>query len=171
MGHWINRAAAVTLAALSVACGASDTVEPSSDPATAPIVVRLSCDDALGRACDGAIAVWSPALGGTRWRFVRAGEASIVVPVRVVHGNAEACEGFPSWLACTRRDGIDLDVDAYRGWADPEGAMVGTLVHEVGHVLGLPHLSSGVMSAGQWRLQCIDDVTAATIPGAVATCP
>lgn len=169
MGRWIKGAAAVTLAALSVACGsAGDQISP----ADAPIVARIDCDAELEAPCKRAAELWNPALVGTRWRWVTSGEATLSVRVRAVEGNARDCFGDDAWNGCSRgwTEGVEINVAMSRGWRDVEKGRAAIVAHELGHLMGIPHQESGLMSTKRlYDQDCIDSVTAEAI-GGVATC-
>jgi hypothetical protein len=173
MVRWINRAAAVSLAALSVACGSPDTVD-ANDPRTAPIVARVECDAELAEPCARAVAAWNGALVGSRWRFVLGGEATRSVRVVAVQGNPSDCYGLEAWNGCSRGwdAGIEINVLISVGWRDVQGGRASIVAHELGHLLGVAHQESGLMSTKRlYNLQCIDAVTASMIDGAIPTCP
>lgn len=154
----------VALLAFFVGCSA-----PVSDPRTAPITLALDCEPELPDICDRAISVWSPALEGTRWTLLRGSEGSVTKVVFYVERAEHVCVDTEEWNGCSLATTIELNRSAFVGWRDPDTGKVQTLLHEIGHSLGLGHRETGLMATDRLPRMCIDSVTAEAI-GGVPTC-
>jgi hypothetical protein len=151
MKHVITTATAL----LAVACG---TAEP-----TTPSIINVSSGPGFAALTRDAVATWNDALGQAVF---------VVVPVGGVHVEAfVACPESVAGRARAWQSG-NKPLD---GWIRlcapymakmPAGYAEGALVHELGHVLGLPHESDAhsVMNATSptdWELE------AATVDAAI----
>lgn len=116
----------------------------------------------LGPAAESAAAQWAQATGiPHRVEYARSDDPRRLR--RIVRDSLEE-EGR---LAETEWYKVTVEAD----WSAENAATEALLLHEMGHVMGLPHADAGVMCwAVQGMPSCIDAATAAAV-GGVATCP
>lgn len=118
-------------------------VEPVRLPALSVCLYDVSAgDDVLA-----GVAAWAEAL--KPWRDVVISDANCNITIFEVGQHAGVCAGDDA-AGCTRQIGgleqadPNLEVFLYRGNYEP--IATGTVMHEMGHLLGLTHTEAGLMN-------------------------
>jgi hypothetical protein len=147
------------LGAVLAGCSSAPPPAEAAEVRTVRLSPELS-DPWLADGFARAVERWDAALGGT----VRLETGPGGIPVALTDDAPGGATGLEAWYfggAIGVRPRLTEHSATY---------VCTVLMHEIGHVLGVPHLATGIMRQEGEILCCVDAAAAAQVPGAKGTC-